>query len=106
MKRKRRIFSKEFKLGLLRELENGKKTAEICRENEIHPTLLSRWKKEYHENPEFAFKGHGNTCKENARIAELERLVGKLYAENDFLKKVLTTLEKRMKEQRGKNNQS
>ena len=106
MKRKRRIFSKEFKIGLLRELENGKKTAEICRENNIHQTLLYKWKKEYHENHEFAFKGHGNICKDHARTAELEQLVGKLYAENAFLKKVLSSLEKRMKEQREKRNQS
>jgi transposase len=106
MKRKRRTFSKEFKLNLLRELENGKKAAEICRENTIHQTLLYRWKKEYHENPEFAFKGQGNICKENARTEELERLVGKLYAENAFLKKVLSSLEKRMQEQQEKHNRS
>lgn len=106
MKRKRRTFSKEFKLNLLRELENGKKAAEICRENNIHQTLLYRWKKEYHENPEFAFKGQGNICKENVRTEELERLVGKLYAENAFLKKVLSSLEKRMQEQQEKHKRS
>jgi len=36
----------------------------------------------------------GNQYKDDARIAEFERLVGKLYAENAFLKKVLSSLEK------------
>jgi len=62
--------------------------------------------KEYHENPEFAFKGQGKICKENVRTEEFERLVGKLYAENAFLKKVLSSLEKRMQEQQEKHNRS
>jgi hypothetical protein len=33
-------------------------------------------------------------------IRELERLVGKLYAENDFLKKALGILEKRVQEEK------
>ncbi|MGV9141433.1 MAG: transposase, partial [Promethearchaeota archaeon] len=33
--RKRRKFSREFKLSLLREHENGKSEAQICRENDI-----------------------------------------------------------------------
>ena len=103
MKRTRRKFSREFKLSVLRELENDKSTAQICRENDIHPVLLSKWKKEYNENPEAAFKGNGNVCNGDARVAELERLVGKLYAETAFLKKVLSNLEMRLQEQRRKN---
>ncbi len=37
--------------------------------------------------------------KEQARMAELERLVGQLYAENEFLKKALTILEGKNKEE-------
>lgn len=99
--RKRRKFSRDFKLSLLREHENGKSEAQICRENDIHPALFSRWRREYKENPESAFKkGKPN---QDAKIAELERLVGQLYAENEFLKKALSTLETRLKEQREKN---
>ena len=105
MKKTRRTFSREFKLSVLRELENDKSTAQICRENDIHPVLLSKWKKEYNENPETAFIGNGNICNGNARVAELERLVGKLYAENAFLKKVLANLETRLQEQRKKKYQ-
>ncbi len=50
----------------------------------------------YYKDPENAFRGNGKTYKENARIAELERLVGQLYAENEFLKKALTALKSRI----------
>ncbi len=46
--------------------------------------------------------GNGKTYKENARIAELERMVGQLYAENEFFfkKKALTALESRIRAER------
>ena len=100
MKRKRRRFSREFKVGVLREIENGTTQAEVCRRHDIHPVLVNKWKKIYEKYPDTAFSGKGNLYKEDAKIAELERLVGKLYAENDFLKKVLSTLEKKAKEER------
>jgi len=105
MKKTRRKFAREFKLSVLRELESGKSMAQVCRENDIRPNLAARWKKEYNENPETAFRGNGNICNGNARVAELERLVGKLYAENAFLKKVLANLETRLQEQRKKKYQ-
>ena len=98
MKRKRRRFSREFKICVLREIENGTKQAEVCRKHDIHPVMVNRWGKEYHKYPDTAFSGKGHLYKEDARIAELERLVGKLYAENAFLKKVLSTLGKRAEE--------
>ena len=100
MKRKRRTFSKEFKITIMREIENGTKQAEVCRKYDLHPVLVNQWKKIYDKYPDTAFSGRGSLYKEDARIAELERLVGKLYAENAFLKKVLSTLEKRAKEER------
>ena len=64
--------------------------------------MLTRWRKELADNPDSAFKGNGNAYKEEAKIAELERLVGKLYAENDFLKKALDFLEKKAQEEKEK----
>jgi len=100
MKRNRRTFSREFKISVLREIENGTKQAEVCRRHDIHPVMVNRWRKEYEKYPDTAFKGRGNLYKEDARIAELERLVGKLYAENAFLKKALSILERRAMEER------
>jgi transposase len=100
MKRNRRTFSKEFKISVLREIESGTKQAEVCRKYDLHPVLVNQWRKVYEKYPDTAFKGKGNLYKEDARIAELERLVGKLYAENAFLKKALSILEKRTMEER------
>lgn len=90
----RRRFTKEFKLSILRELE-AKSIAEISREHNLHPVLLSRWKKDYEKNPNVAFSGNGNMWKEEAKIVQYERLIGQLYAENAFLKKTSAILQQR-----------
>ncbi len=100
MGRTRRIFSRDFKIDIVNQLLAGKPVTQVGRENDLHPTLITRWKREYSQNPEKAFRGHGNAYKDTARIAELERLVGQLYAEVEFLKKVSETLEKRNQEER------
>ncbi len=47
----------------------------------------ARTRDELAENPERAFGGNGNICKYEARIAELERLLGQAHAENKLFKK-------------------
>jgi len=105
VKTTRRKHSREFKISLLRELESGKSLATLSRENNIHPSLISKWRAEYKKNPIAAFSGNGHTYKEDARIEELEKLVGQLYAENKFLKKALTLLEQRVREERERSKQ-
>jgi transposase len=96
----RRQYTRDFKIAVVREIETGKSLAQVSRENGIHPSLIVKWKNEYFENPEKAFSGNGRVYKDQARMAELERLVGRLYAENEFLKKALRTLESRIQEER------
>jgi len=47
MKKKRRSFSREYKISVLREIENGTKQAEVCRKYDLHPPLVklktSKW---------------------------------------------------------------
>lgn len=92
MGRVRRTFDKEFKLAVVRDLESGKHAAQVSREHSVKPDLVLRWVREYRANPKLAFAGKGNPSTADARVAELERLVGKLYAENEFLKKCAETL--------------
>lgn len=94
---KRRRFTREFKLQILREIEAGKSIAQAAREHELHPNLITRWRSLHSEYAQQAFAGNGNHYKQEARIAELERLVGRLTLENDFLKKVLAHLEAQQK---------
>ena len=65
------------------ELEGGKPPAQIAREHGIHPSLPSRLRDELADNPEKAFSGNGNKYKEQEKIAELERMIGQLHAENE-----------------------
>jgi transposase len=90
---KRRTFSKEFKLHVLREVQSGKTQAEIARKYQILPKLISRWLCERETYAEEAFAGQGNTYTDKARIAALERKVAQLETENDLLKKALTQLD-------------
>lgn len=97
---RRRRFTREFKHSVIQEIDAGKSIAVICRENDIHPGMVSRWRKEYEAYPETAFSGNGKLFKDEARIAELERKVGQLYLENEFLKKVLEASQQRTKEEK------
>ncbi len=95
-----RIFTRDFKISIISELDSGKSVVELSRKYEIHPSQICRWKKDFSENPKNAFSGHGNINKDEAKIAKLERMVGQLYTENEFLKKALKTLEERLQEER------
>lgn len=90
---KRRRFTREFKLQVLREIDAGKTIAQAAREHEIHPNLITRWRSLRDQYTGQAFAGNGNTYKLEARISELERMAGRLTMENDFLKKALALLE-------------
>ena len=45
-----------------------------------------------------SFSGKGNISKPEAKLAESERLIGQLYAENAFLRKVFSSLETKLQE--------
>ncbi len=90
--RQRREFSREFKLSILNEL-NVKKAVQVCREHNIHPVMLSRWRKEFNDDPIKSFSGNGNLWKAEAEVERYKKLVGELYAEIDFLKKTTKRLQ-------------
>jgi len=85
MVRTRRNFPREFKLQIVKELEGSKTLAQIVREHEIHHGVVTRWYREYRKYEDNAFLGYGHIYKEDARIAQLERKIGQLTMENDFL---------------------
>ena len=95
----RRRFTKEFKQSIIQQLDSTSQ-AEICREHDIHQNMLQRWKKEYESDPDDAFKGNGKLWKEEAKIAQYERLIGQLYMEIDLLKKRTSHLQQLRAEER------
>jgi transposase-like protein len=86
--RNQRSFSIEFKRQVIQELLSGESgPAQLCRRYNISSSLLYHWKGQYSRG-----KFNNEPTEEAAlrdRVEKLERLVGKLTLENEFLKKGL-----------------
>lgn len=95
---KRRQFTREFKQQVLLEIEAGKSIAQAAREHQLHPQCIGEWKRQFARYGEGAFAGNGHLYKEEARIAELERLLGQQAVEIAFLKRALRHLQARQAE--------
>ncbi len=86
--RKRRIFQPELKARLvLEELTGVKSASEICREHQLSVQVFSRWKAEFIERAPEIFATRPSRGDEQERIAELERMVGRLTMELEVAKK-------------------
>jgi transposase len=92
---KRREFSAQFKLETVLEgLRGEKSVAQICRERDITDSLYYKWRDEFMESaPQiFADKRRKGSDDSTERIAELERLVGRLTLELEIAKKASSLL--------------
>jgi transposase len=91
----RSFYSRDLKIAAMRALDAGSTNAEIARKFQVSPHLLERWRGEWRAKGELAFPGIGRrgvtlpAVEDARRIAELERKIGQLTMENDFLKKAL-----------------
>lgn len=87
----RKHYTGEFKARVVLELLSGQKgLMQASRDYGIKDTILSRWKQEFLERAPQLFKGEKTEDHQaEMRIAELERMVGKLTLELDTAKKVL-----------------
>jgi transposase len=93
MTRKRRRFTPEFKAQVVLDVLTGEQSpAEACRSHGLSPTLLSLWKATFLQRAHAAFQADERRGDEQARIAELERMVGRLTMEREILKKASTLL--------------
>jgi len=85
---KRRRFTPEFKAQVVLEELTGLKTkAEVCREYRLKPEVFSRWRAEFLERAPEIFATRPSRGDEQERIAELERMVGRLTMELEVAKK-------------------
>jgi transposase len=86
--RQRRRFSPEFKAGVVLDVLTGRMSpAEATRKHGLGANLLSTWKAMFLQRAHAAFQADDQRSDEQARIAELERLVGQLTMEREILKK-------------------
>ena len=65
----------------------------MWRQLEVNPKTLHRWRREFKAQPTKAFSGQGRRLLVESREAELERKIGQLTMENDFLKRLLRSFE-------------
>ena len=84
--KKRQRFTREFKLEVIEQVKS-KSVSEVCREYDLSPDLISRWKKAWEADPSTAFRGAGRKPDFESELEEALRLVGQLYRENQVLKK-------------------
>ena len=89
---RRRAFNKEFKLQVVKEYDNGIPVAEICRKYEIDRSLIYKWLKQLKKTPHNPFPGKGLRSTDKAKMAEMERIIGRQALEIDFLKKALNRM--------------
>ena len=109
-----RVFSREFKLAALARLEAGEKVPVVARELGVSHQVLYRWRAQMRAGGTAALRPLGRPRKDamlpaapcpaaspeelaltaaQARIADLERKVGRQQLELDFFKRALRQVE-------------
>ena len=90
MGKKRRRFSREFKVRIaLEALKEQRTVGELASQFGVHPNQISAWKKQLLENAVQAFEPSQNVdpAVEEAIKTPLYEEIGRLKVEADFLKK-------------------
>ena len=84
----RRTFSAKFKARVVLEVLTGVKTsAQVCREHQIKDSVFARWKQEFLQRAPELFERRPVQGQGDERVAELERMVGRLAMELEMAKK-------------------
>lgn len=96
----RKRYDKDFKAKVAIEAMKGEKTIqELAQQFEVHPNMIAQWKRLLIEQAAQLFEksGKGNVAADEAerKTDRLFRQIGQLQVENDYLKKVQTTVRER-----------
>ena len=84
----RRSCTPQFKTQVVLEiLTRLKSTAQVCREYDLKEQVVLRWKADFLERAPTLFAPHQDHTQDQARLAELERMVGRLTMELEIAKK-------------------
>jgi len=85
-------YTSKFKAKVSMEaLREDQTISEICKKHDLHPSVVNRWKREAIEGFSVVFEQEKSIDKseENKQLAIMERKIGQLSLECDFLKKKL-----------------
>jgi transposase-like protein len=92
--RRRRRFTPEFKARVVLEILAGVQSpAEACRKHALSSNLLGLWKATFLERAHTLFQPDEQRDEDQARIAELEQLLGRATRQIEILKKASTLLD-------------
>src|SRR5436190_23046206 len=92
-KRRRRSFTPQFKAQVVLEVLSGQRSSsDAAQQHKLKPELISRWKDIALEGLESLFQGDDQRSRDQNRIAELERMVGRLTMELEVAKKASALL--------------
>jgi len=70
-------------------IKGEKSAVEAARDAGCHPTLIGNWRDAIVKDGALVFEKESGEGAKDQKIAKLERLIGKLTVQNDFLEKVL-----------------
>ena len=87
-RRKPKKYSPQFKAKVaLEALKEEKSLAELAAQFDLHPNLISKWKRQALNGLVSIFAGHkeSNTREYEAQIKQLQAKKGELVMERDFL---------------------
>lgn len=79
-------FKKKIALEALKE---DKTLSQLASQHGVHPIQVSRWKKELIDGADTIFEGKRTRKKEPIEREDLERKIGQMTVELDYLKKKL-----------------
>lgn len=92
--KKRRRFTPEFKSKVVLDVLMGAQSpAEACRKHALSPNLLTLWKSTLLERAHTLFQPDEQRDDDQARIAELEQLLGRSTRQIEILKKASMLLD-------------
>jgi transposase len=84
----RRRFTPKFKTQIVLDLLTGRRSiAQLCREHDLKEQVATRWRAAFLDRAEILFRADTEREEHLERLAELERLVGRLTMEPDLAKK-------------------
>jgi transposase len=89
MGKKRRQYTREFKLDALRLVAEGRPVAEVARAIGVHVNTLHGWRAQLADDPAGAFPGHGKPSEKDQEIRELKKALKRVTQERDILKKAV-----------------
>jgi putative transposase len=86
----RKYYGAKFKAQIaLEAIKNNATTTELSNKHGVHPTQIQVWKSTLEKQAVTVFTQQNNSTEDgDKRVAELERKIGQLTIENDFLKKL------------------